>query len=396
MVDMFAKRMKNMPRSFIRDILKLTQNPELISFAGGLPNPSLFPLDAINKSSQKILGECGKDALQYSLTEGYYPLRQYLSERYYKKWGLVISPEEILITNGSQQGLDLLGKVFIDEGDRIIIEKPGYLGAIQAFSAYQPVFRAVELMDDGIDLKSLLSNIIENNPKMVYTVPNFQNPSGISYSLQKRKEMANIINSMDMVLIEDDPYGELRFIGEELPPIKFFASNKTILLGSFSKIVAPGIRLGWICAKEEMMENLVIAKQGADLHSNYFAQRVICQFLMDYDLDAHIDKIKHAYKKQRDIMVETIEKCFPKEVVFTKPEGGMFLWGNLPYGISSMELFNEALKDNVAFVPGNPFYVNGDNVGTFRLNYTNSDSMDIINGITRLSDAYKRLLNKKV
>lgn len=388
----FAERMNNVKKSFIREILKVTENPEVISFAGGLPNPLSFPVKEIQEASQKVLNGNANDVLQYSTTEGYLPLRQYIAERYFKRFGLKIDADEILITNGSQQGLDLIGKVLLNKDDNILMERPGYLGAIQAFSIFEPVFTSVPVNDDGVDTNLLESSLDMHRPKLFYTVPNFQNPSGITYSEENRKITASILKKYNTVVIEDDPYGELRFMGQDLPPIRSYLEDNSIMLGSFSKIVAPAMRLGWICAKGEIMEKLIIAKQSADLHSNYYSQRVVYQFLIDNDLEKHIKKIKQLYKGQRDCMVSMIERYFPKEVKSTKPEGGMFLWITLPEGVSSLELLDLAAKENVAFVPGDPFYANEKDSNTLRLNYTNSNEKIIEEGIKRLAKVTREII----
>ncbi|MBV4447065.1 PLP-dependent aminotransferase family protein [Clostridium tyrobutyricum] len=387
----FAGRMNKVQKSFIREILKVTENPNIISFAGGLPNPLSFPIKEVEEASIKVLNENGSDVLQYSTTEGYRPLREYIAQRYLKRFGLKVDADEILITNGSQQGLDLLGKIFLNKDDNVLIERPGYLGAIQAFSIFEPVFNSVPVNNDGVDIDLLEKSLAMNSPKLFYTVPNFQNPSGTTYSENNRKAAADILKKYDTILIEDDPYGELRFIGEDLQPIKTYLGDKSVMLGSFSKIVAPAMRLGWICAKSEIMEKLITAKQAADLHTNYYSQRVVHQFLMDNDIEDHIKKIRKLYKGQRDCMVSMIERYFPEGIKSTKPEGGMFLWVTLPEGISSLELFDLAAKENVAFVPGDPFYVNVKGSNTLRLNYTNSDEKSIEEGIKRLSRAIRKL-----
>ncbi|WP_338432660.1 PLP-dependent aminotransferase family protein [Clostridium tyrobutyricum] len=387
----FAERMNKVQKSFIREILKVTENPNIISFAGGLPNPLSFPIKEVEEASIKVLNENGSDVLQYSTTEGYRPLREYIAQRYLKRFGLKVDADEILITNGSQQGLDLLGKIFLNKDDNVLIERPGYLGAIQAFSIFEPVFNSVPVNNDGVDIDLLEKSLAMNSPKLFYTVPNFQNPSGTTYSEKNRKAAADILKKYDTILIEDDPYGELRFIGEDLQPVKTYLGDKSVMLGSFSKIVAPAMRLGWICAKGEIMEKLITAKQAADLHTNYYSQRVVHQFLMDNDIEDHIKKIRKLYKGQRDCMVSMIERYFPEGIKSTKPEGGMFLWVTLPEGISSLELFDLAAKENVAFVPGDPFYVNVKGSNTLRLNYTNSDEKSIEEGIKRLARAIGKL-----
>lgn len=354
MRDIFAERIKDVPKSFIREILKVAANPEIISFAGGLPNPDFFPENEIAAVCDKLIKESGKDIFQYSTTEGYLPLRKYIAERYKKKYDIEVEPDEILITNGSQQGLDLLGKVLVNEGENIVIENPGYLGAIQALSVYRPYFIDIKMDENGIDVNEF-ERVIKTTPvKLFYSVPNFQNPSGITYSDERRKKVADIMKNSDTIFVEDNPYGELRFMGEDIPPVRKYLPNG-IMLGSFSKIVVPSFRIGWIVAPKDIMDKLITAKQAADLHTNYFSQRVIYEYLANYNIDNHIAKIKEAYGKQREAMVNAIEKYFPKEVEYTKPEGGMFLWATLPEGVSSLQLFELAIKKNVAFVPGSPF-----------------------------------------
>jgi 2-aminoadipate transaminase len=392
MNNLFADRMAKTHKSFIREILKVTVNPEVISFAGGLPNPNTFPVQKVIEASNKVLAEDGRDALQYSTTEGYLPLREYIAERYHKRKGLKINPDEILITNGSQQALDLVGKVFLNKGDRIVVERPGYLGTLQAFAIFEPKFEPVPLLEDGIDVDLFEKAVSSNDTKLFHAVINFQNPSGVTYSKEKRPALADICRGHDMVFVEDDPYGELRFMGEDLPSMRSYLDDNIILLGSFSKIVAPGLRLGWIYAKKDIMEKIVIAKQASDLHSNYLSQRIVHRYLADNDIDGHILKIREVYKKQRDLMVSMIEKTFPEEAKSTRPEGGMFLWVTLPEKLSSLDLFELAQKENVAFVPGKAFYVDGGGNNTLRLNFSNSDEEKIQEGIKRLAKVIKKLI----
>jgi len=392
MKRLFADRMAKTHKSFIREILKVTQDSKVISFAGGLPNPKLFPVKEFADACRKILQNDGENVLQYSTTEGYLPLREYIAERYFVKRGMRVSPDEILITNGSQQGLDLVGKVFLNKGDRIVIERPGYLGAIQAFSIFEPEFVPIPLLQDGMDIGLLEKKLKANQTKLFHTVINFQNPSGVTYSQQKREKIAGIIKGRNMVLVEDNPYGELRFMGKDLPSMKNYLPEETIVLGSFSKVVTPGLRLGWICANTDVMEKIIMAKQSSDLHSNYLSQRAVYQYLIDNDFDEHIQNIRKVYKKQRDMMVSMIDEHFPQEVQCTKPEGGMFLWVTLPENISSLNLFKLTTKENVAFVPGKAFYVDGGGDNTLRLNFSNSDEERIEEGIKRLANVIKRIL----
>ncbi len=392
--NLFAERIKDVPKSFIREILKVAANPEIISFAGGLPNPDFFPAQEIEKVCSKLIKESGNDIFQYSTTEGYLPLRKYIAARYMEKYGLKVDADEILITNGSQQGLDLLGKVLVNEGENVIIENPGYLGAIQALSVYRPYFIDIKMDEEGIDTKELEKAVNTTPVKLFYSVPNFQNPSGITYTEERRKKVAEILKDKNIVFVEDNPYGELRFMGEDIPPVRKYLPNG-IMLGSFSKIVVPSFRIGWIVAPKDIMDKLITAKQAADLHTNYFSQRVIYEYLATYNIDDHIAKIKKAYGAQREAMVNAIEKYFPKEVKFTKPEGGMFLWATLPEGVSSLQLFELAIKKNVAFVPGSPFYANGGGENTMRLNYSCTNEEKIEEGIKRLGAAIKEILENK-
>ena len=391
----FASRMEKTPRSFIREILKVTEDPNIISFAGGLPNPALFPVSGIAEAARDVLLEDGERTLQYATTEGYLPLREFIADRYWRRAGMKVRAENILITNGSQQCLDLLGKVFIDEDDPVAIERPGYLGAIQAFSLYEPRFFGVPLLPDGPD-PGALSRVLESvSPRVFYGVPNFQNPSGISYSAERRREVAEILEGSDTLFLEDDAYGELRFRGEDLPPVGSYIPEQSIITGSFSKIISPGMRMGWIVAPDEVFSQLVTAKQATDLHSNYLTQRIISRFIENTQIEDHLRRIKDSYRRQRDTMVRAIEEHFPPEVTYTRPDGGMFIWATLPCGLSSLELFDLAIKENVAFVPGNPFYTDGQGKDSMRLNYSNSDDDRIVEGITRLGKSMRAMIKAR-
>ncbi|MGB9978562.1 PLP-dependent aminotransferase family protein [Methanobacterium sp.] len=390
MNNLFAERMKNVHKSFIREILKVTEDKSIISFAGGLPNPKSFPVTEIGEAVSEVLSQNGDEILQYSTTEGYLPLREYIAERYFKK-GLKVSADEILITNGSQQGIDLVSKVFLNKGDKVLVENPTYLAAIQSFGLFEPQFVSVPLLEDGVDIDSLQGILDENKIKLFYSVTNFQNPTGITYSKEKRQKLAEILKNEDTVFVEDNPYGEIRFLGKDIPPVKTYLED-SVLFGSFSKIVSPGMRLGWIVANEEIMEKIIIAKQASDLHSNYFTQRAVYQYLTRNNIDEHIEKIKEMYRNQRNLMVSMIEKYFPEHVEYTKPEGGMFLWVTLPEGLSSMDLFELAIKENVAFVPGQAFYVDGSGINSLRLNFSNSNEEQIEEGIKRLGNAINKLI----
>jgi len=390
----FARRMNKARRSFIREILKVTEKPDFISFAGGLPNPRLFPVKEISRAASRILREDGGNALQYSTTEGFPPLREFIADRYRRKDGMAVGPEDILILSGSQQGIDLVSKALLDPGDRVLIERPAYLGALQSFALFEPEFLPLPLEEDGISLPALEKALARPRVKLFHTVPNFQNPSGITYSREKRKKVAGLVRPTAAFVVEDDPYRELRFLGEDLPPIRKYLGDRSILFGSFSKIVTPGLRVGWVLAAPGVMEQLVIAKQAADLHTNTFSQRIIHRYLLDHDIEDHIRAIRRAYKNQRDVMVDMLEKHFPPEASFTRPEGGMFLWVTLPPACSVQRVFAAALREKVAFVPGNAFFVDGEGSNTFRLNFSNTSEPKIRTGIRRLARAVKRELRK--
>jgi len=387
MEQFFSEGIRNTPASFIREILKTTEHNDIISFAGGLPNPVSFPMKELNESTNRVITNYESKVFQYSTTEGYEPLREYIANRYKEKYNLDYTKDDILITTGSQQALDLLGKVLINKGDSIAIEKPGYLGAIQSCSLYQPDFKEIDLDEDGLNTEILEEVLHSNQVKFLYTVPNFQNPTGITYSREKREKICKIMENYNTFLIEDDPYGDLRFDGEDLSYIGANKLPNSVLLGSISKIITPGFRLGWICTKnKELMNYLVIAKQASDLHSNIFAQYVIYDYLANNDLKQHIAKIKDLYKTQSTAMLTAIREYFPKDVKCTTPQGGMFMWATLPNGQSALDLFQKASKKKVAFVPGDPFYTSLTNVPTLRLNYTNSDPDTIREGIKRMSE----------
>ncbi len=387
----FSKRMERTPRSFIREILKITERPDIISFAGGLPNPALIDTHGIAKAAHAVLARDGSRALQYAATEGDVALREFIAERYRKRLNLTVSPDEILITNGSQQCLDLIGKVLINPGDDVVIERPGYLGAIQAFSLYEPQFHGIPLDEEGPDPDTLKRKMKDNSIRLMYGIPNSQNPSGITYSVQRREEIAQVLSDGNSLFIEDDAYGELTFSGTTHPSMRHYLPDQTIMTGSFSKILAPGMRLGWISAPAPVMEHLIVAKQATDLHSNYLSQRIASRYLSDNDIDAHIAKIRKRYLAQCTCMLGLIRTEFPDGVRYTKPTGGMFTWITLPPGCSSMDVFEAALKERVAVLPGIPFYVDGGGKDTLRLNFSNSDEEKIRTGMKRLGSVIAAL-----
>ncbi len=394
MDSIFSDRITDVPRSFIREILKVALDPSIISFAGGLPNREYFPAKELESATNMVFRIHGCDIFQYSNSEGYLKLREYISERYRQNNKLDIPVENILITSGSQQGLDLLGKILLNDGDGMIIEEPGYLGAIQAFSIFKPRFLPVPVSDNGIDTLKLREIVTSEKPRLMYTVPNFQNPSGITYSEDNRLEVSEILQGTNTILIEDDPYGDLRFIGVRKQSFKKLLADNTVLLGSFSKTIVPGFRIGWIAAPKYIMEKLLIAKQASDLHSSHFTQSIIYQYLKDNDFETHINTIRDVYGKQCRAMLSGIKKYFPPGVSYTKPEGGMFLWAELPQNTTSLDLFNLAIKDKVIFVPGDPFYINKTGTRTFRLNFSCVDEETIDIGISRLGNAIRNLLQK--
>ena len=391
METLLSEGIKATPPSFVRSILKAASEPGVISFAGGLPNPVSFPQEELLTSMERIVKTYGSTVFQYSITAGLPELRQYIADRYHRIFGLNLSIDNIIITTGSQQALDLIGKVLLDRGDGVIVEKPTYLAAIQAFSMQQPVFYPITLTEEGMDPEELEA-ALQNPVKFLYAIPNFQNPTGLTYSAGNRERIYEILKKHEVVFIEDDPYGELRFEGERLPYIGAGKLPNSILLGTFSKTVTPGMRIGFLISEnKELLKHITVAKEASDLHTNIFAQYVIWDYLKNNDLDIHIAKITELYRKQAHAMTQAMDRYFPSTVKYTKPRGGMFLWVTLPEGVSAMSLFPKALERQVAFVPGDPFYTDARNTNTMRLNYTNADSETIEEGIRRLGDLLKEL-----
>lgn len=385
----YSDRILKTPSSFIRDILKVTEDPTVISFAGGLPNPISFPKEALKESACRIIDDEGEKVFQYSLTEGCRPLRQLVADKYNKNFGLDIAKEDVLITTGSQQALDLIAKVLLNKGDRLIVEEPGYLGAIQAFCMFEPEFEPVTLEESGLNLEELEA-ALKKGVKFAYVVPNFQNPTGLTYTQERREAICRLFDKYDTVLVEDDPYGELRFRGNRLPYIGAGKLAHSVLLGTFSKTVTPGMRLGFIITQDkELMHHLVTAKQSSDLHTNVFSQFMIADYLKHNEYQKHVDKIIALYKEQADAMLGAMKEFFPPQVKYTEPDGGMFIWVTLPEGQSALKLFHKAMEKKVAFVPGDPFYTDKHDVNTFRLNYTNSTPEVIREGIRRLAETLR-------
>lgn len=390
--SLISKSCKNIPPSFIREILAVCEQPDMISFAGGLPNPTCFPAEQLKQAFIGIMENEGPDTLQYSGSQGYHPLRQWICDRYNSKYNMSVSPENILITNGSQQALDMVGKLLINPGDPIMMEKPSYLGAIQAFSVFRPEFHQITLNSDGLDLDELENTILKTGSRVLYGIPNFQNPTGITYSAEIRQNLAILLDWHEILFVEDDPYGEIRFEGEFHPPV--FASNPehTIWCGSFSKMISPGLRTGWICAPRELIPDLLRIKQAADLHTNNVVQRIIYRFLTENKLEEHLQKVRQAYKTQKDCMIESICRYFPAEVSYTNPEGGMFIWATLPDSINTDELIKKTIQENVVFVPGKSFFTTDEGYRHMRLNYSNSPEELIEEGIKRLGLLIKKAL----
>ena len=393
----FAERMGKVEGSAIRELLKLTARPEVISFAGGMPAPELFPVEEMKKVSVAVLEEQGKVALQYTTTEGYLPLREKIADRMNKTLKTNVGPDDILITSGSQQGLDFSGKAFIDKGDVVLCESPSYMGALNAMKAYEPEFIEIKTDNDGMIMEDLEKVLASNDKvKLIYVIPDFQNPSGRTWPLERRIKFMEIINKYEIPVVEDNPYGELRFDGETLPSLKSLDTKGLVIyLGTFSKIFCPGYRLGWTCAAPEILTKFNVCKQGADLQASTISQMEVNKFIEMYDLDAHVEKIKECYSKRRDVMLKAMEDEFPDCVEFTHPQGGLFTWVTFTEGIDAGEMAKKCLEKNVAYVPGASFYPNGGVYNTCRLNYSNMHEDKIIEGIKRMGEVLREELAKE-
>lgn len=390
----FARRMERFQASDLTPILKAAANPEIISFAGGLPAPELFPVDEYKKIAAAVLDRDGRRALQYSSSAGHLPLRQKVAERTSGLLKTPLTAENIVITTGSQQSLDILAKMYINEGDCILCESPTYLGALSAFNSCLPSYREVETDDHGMvtaDLEKALAT--EKRAKLIYVIPDFQNPTGKTWSLERRKEFMNAVSKHDVLVIEDNPYGELRFEGTMPPSLKSLdARGQVVTLGTFSKVFCPGLRVAWVCADPEFLTYFCNLKEAADLHTSTLSQYEIDAFLSSYDLDAHVKKLVAVYRERRDIMVEAMAEHFPKSVTFTRPQGGLFTWAELPGKVNARKLFVKALEKKVAFVPGGAFYPNLGHENAMRLNYSNMPPEKIREGVARLGEAMKEYL----
>ena len=389
----FANRIDSLRASDIREILKITQRAEVISFAGGLPAPELFPVEEIKEISRLLMEESGRVALQYSTTEGYEPLRQKIAARIGRKFQTQASAEEVMITSGSQQALDFTGKLFLDAGDVVLCESPTYLAAISAFRAYQPEFIAVPTDDDGMiieELERILATT--DNVKLVYVIPDFQNPTGRTWSRERRRRFIETVSRYGVAVLEDNPYGELRFEGEILPSIKSMDREGLVIgTGTFSKTFCPGMRIGWLVAAPPVIEKYVLIKQGADLCTSLRNQMEIDLFMELFDFEGNLVRLTALYRQRRNAMVAALEAMMPEGVSFTRPQGGLFLWVTLPERIKAIELLKRCLEQNVAFVPGDSFFPNGGVENTLRLNYSNMPEDRIREGVARLAAAIRSM-----
>ena len=396
MTTRFAKRMEVLKASEIREILKVTQRSEVISFAGGLPASELFPVKTLAAATQKVFEEEGMRGLQYSTTEGHPPLRRKIAERMRSTWEAHVTPEQVLITSGSQQGLDLTGKLLLDEGDFVLCESPTYLGALSAWNVMRPRWVEVATDDDGMD-PSALEETLRAHPaaKAIYVIPNFQNPSGRTWSLERRQRFMEVVERHDVWVVEDNPYGELRLEGAPIPSLKSLdRKGRVIALGTFSKVFCPGLRIAWVAAEAHVVEKLVILKQGADLQTSTLGQLQVNRYLEENDLDADIARILPVYRERRDAMLAALDAEMPPGVRWTRPGGGLFLWMTLPGHLNARVLLDECVRQNVAFVPGGAFFPNGGHENTLRLNYSNMPVERIREGVRRLAAALAREMER--
>ena len=390
----FASRMERMKASEIRELLKLTARPDIISFAGGLPAPELFPVKEIAQVSHDLVLKEGRQLLQYATTEGRPSLREKIAKRMTEKYGTPVDMNDILITTGSQQCLDFAGKLFLDPGDVVLCESPSYLGALNAFNAYQPVFKEVPTDGEGI-IPEELDKILATTPKckFIYVIPDFQNPTGICWSLERRRKFIEVINKYNLPVFEDNPYGELRYRGESFPTLKSMDTKGLVsFLGTFSKIFCPGLRLGWIAGPHDIVEKFVMIKQSADLHTSNFDQGVADSYMDTYDLDAHVKEIVELYGHRRDLILKTMEEEFPAGVEFTRPDGGLFLWVTVPEGVSARKVFDKCIEQKVAAVIGDAFYPNDKTDRSMRVNYSCMPDDKIVEGVKRMAKAIKECM----
>jgi 2-aminoadipate transaminase len=402
----YAHRMQKMGSSVIRELLKLTEQPDIISFAGGLPAPEVFPVEEFRAACNYVLDHFGPQALQYSTTEGYRPLREMIA-RHTARYNIETTADNILITSGSQQALDFIGRLFLNRGDYIVVESPTYLGALQAWNAYGAQYIPVRADEDGMIVDELEA-ALRIGPKFIYVLPNFQNPSGSTLSLERRHKLVELADRYGVPIVEDDPYGQLRYEGDHIPSIVSLDSEyrgpnggghysgNVIYLSTFSKLLAPGLRLAWVIAPPEVIRKLVMTKQAADLHTSSFNQYVAYEVAKGGFLDEHVKVIRAVYKERRDVMFEMMEEVFPTGVTWSKPHGGMFLWGVLPEGMDAAEVLQRAIEKKVAFVPGAAFHPRGGGENTMRINFSYSSPEVIREGVIRLGTTLKELLGEKV
>lgn len=390
----FSARMNRMKASEIRELLKLTARPDIISFAGGLPAPELFPAKEIAQVSHDLVLEEGQKLLQYAATEGRPSLRAKIAKRMAEKYNTPVDPDDILITTGSQQCLDFAGKLFLNPGDVVLCESPSYLGALNAFNAYEPVFKEVPTDEFGMipeELDKILATT--SNCKFIYVIPEFQNPTGISWSVERRRKFMEVVNKYEIPVFEDNPYGELRYTGTSNPTLKSMDTKGLVsFLGTFSKIFCPGLRLGWIAGPHAIVEKFVMIKQSADLHTSNFDQGIVDAYMDRYDLDAHVAEIVKLYGHRRDLILKTMEEEFPAGVTFTRPEGGLFLWVTLPEGVSALAVFKKCIEQKVAAVVGDAFYPNEKTDRSLRVNYSNMPDDLIVEGVKRMAKAIRECM----
>ena len=393
--EFFADRVKPMKGSAIREMFKRMADPEIISLAGGNPASELFPGDELSKIAGKILMTSPTVALQYGTTDGYPKMKLCAIERA-QKAGAYNEGDAVLITTGANQGIDLVAKAIINKGDKIIVENPSFIGSLNAFRAYECELVGVDMENDGIDIDKLKSALDKNpDAKLIYTIPTFHNPTGTTMSLEKRKKLLDLASEHNVLIIEDNPYGDLRFLGEELPTLKSLDSdNRVIYCGSFSKILSPGMRLGYIVGPEPIIEKVEMLKQVNDVHTPMLTQMMCVQFMKKYDINKYIEKNRKLYKEKCDCMLNAMAQYFPKgKVEWTEPEGGIFLWCTCPTITDVSEIISGCLEKKVAIVPGSNFAINQNEPSNqFRLNYSSASKSDIIEGIKRIGEVLEELL----
>jgi 2-aminoadipate transaminase len=389
-----AQRAEKMNPSVIREILKVTEKPGIISFAGGLPSPQTFPIDAMREASERVLRDDGKAALQYAASEGYAPLREWVAQDLLKQ-GMNVSPDQVLITTGSQQGLDLVAKILIDAGSRILVETPTYLGALQAFTPMEPTVVSVGSDDHGVDPADLRAKVGNGADKarFVYLLPNFQNPTGRTMTEERRAAVAQVAVESGLPIIEDNPYGDLWFDAPPAPSLSSRHPEGSVYLGSFSKILAPGLRLGYLVAPKALYPKLLQAKQAADLHTPSFNQRVVAEVLKDGFIERHVPTIRALYKQQCEAMLAALDREMAGlGLTWNRPVGGMFLWVQLPQGLKAIPLLDKAVEKGVAFVPGSAFYAEGADESTLRLSFVTATVDQINTGMSALAAAIRESL----